>query len=118
MTLKAILLIITIFTASYVDARDTSITNVIAKELRGTLYSARATTIAEGKRNSSGNGLNCIAYAFRIKSVVPNAEIWLTTGKHAVVIISEKGKRICYSNGRISKEGRFTKVKKISSTRN
>ena len=70
--------------------------------------------MAKAKRNHSDNSLNCIEYAFRIKDIVPAAEIWEVGGKHAICIVKdEKGKEICYSNGKQVKVWAYSKIRRI-----
>jgi len=91
-----------------------SITNEIAKELKGTAYSAQSTTVKQAQSDHDGTWLNCIQYAIRIKEISKDAEIWQTSDKHAIAIIKdEKGKRIAYSNGRKVKESSYSKIRRI-----
>ena len=91
-----------------------SITNKIQKALRGIIYTEQGKTVEQAKKDHDGNALTCIQYAYRIKDIVPTAEIWQVGGKHAIVIIrDEKGKRVCYSNGKITKEWVYLKVRRV-----
>ena len=91
-----------------------SIVNEIQKELRGTIYIEKETTVEEAKRNHSGTALNCAAYAFRIADIAKKkgvaTEIYQAGGAHVVVVVVENGKRICFSNGRIVREEAYEKI--------
>jgi hypothetical protein len=114
-TYLLLLLILGYATASY--GHPNSFTNRISRSLRGTMYTAQPSTVKRAYRNRNKNVLNCGGYAFRIKDVADKSgvksEIWLVGGKHVVIIVVVKGKRTCYSNGKVVREAAYSKIKRL-----
>ena len=104
-------LILAYSSASY--GKDTKV-QAIDKALKHTGYSAKPTTIKQAKANHDKNWLNCAGYAFKIKDLDKDAEVWLVTGNHVISVITlENGKRICYSNGKKVREDNYYKIRRV-----
>jgi len=89
----------------------------IANELKNTMYTAKPSTIQQAYRDRNKSVLNCGGYAFRIKDIADKSrvksEIWQAGGKHIIIIIEDKGKRVCYSNGKKVRESAYGKLHRL-----
>lgn len=107
-----LLLIIINSTPSYAD-----LTNDISKITKQHYYSQRAVTVEYAKNNHNDSAITCIQFCYLIDDIIKEkgkqSEIWIVGGNHAIIVVIDNNKRFCYSNGKLTKENGYSKIRRI-----